>query len=306
MKFRKLYGIIGIILTAVSFGHWFLPYRNEFIISAHWIFYIGNILFFDYLSYTFGNFSLIHSNKKLVRLISHFLLVGVLFAFFAEVYIHWIGKFWYYPTLRYPWEYFLGIIPEFAIYTFYLLETYLGTKAVLEYLFVKRHHHKESFAGYKRLFMTLGVIGSVGLGACTIYILLQTTLGNTIGDTLSIIYKPFGSSISYFILVLIAIFFWLILEYLEFEKRETSMLYEFLRGNIWPTLAIFVAAWISAFIYEGFNAPSGAWRYANFPFQHVAIWGVPIIVFITWPFHYFPAFSLYRLLFKKETTQMWE
>lgn len=306
MRLSKIYGAIGILITILSFFHWLLPYANQFILPANALFAIGNILFFDYLSYQFSGFSILHNKKSWISLGSHFLVLGLIFGSFAELYVHWIGKFWYYPTFTVPWAYFLTILPIFGLYMLYLLETYLGIKAFLEHIFHHRIKRKESFAGMKKIFIWMGLLGAIGLGASTVFVLMGMSLGGLSQNIFEIIYKPFPSHLSYFIFVAIAIFFWMIFEFLEYEKHETSMLYEFVKGNYFPVVAVFLSAWLSAFLYEGFNVPSGTWRYANFPFSNIAIWGVPVLVFITWPFHYFPAFSLYRVLFKKETKKVWK
>jgi hypothetical protein len=84
------------------------------------------------------------------------------------------------------------------------------------------------------------------------------------------------------------------------------MLYEMIKGNYVPIISIFIAGWGSALLYEGLNAPTGLWRYSNIPLSEFNVFGIPILIFLIWPFQYFPLFSLYRLLFKKETEQVWK
>lgn len=305
MKLPDYYGFFGFVLIIASFFYWYFPFTNAILIVFNSMFYLGNILFFDFLSYELSGFSFLHSHEGKKKLMAHFLLLGLLAGFTLELYVHWFGKFWYYPHWDFLF-YILILIPGFGIYYFYLLETYMGVKAVLLHFFVKHKRKKESFAGLKQIFMWFGLVGALGIGGLTVYMILRTTFGNNLQEFLAITNTPFPTNIPYASLVLFSIFFWMFFEYLEYERHETSMLYEIIKGNFLPIIAVFLSAWISAILYEGFNNPGGLWRYANFPLSTVALFNVPIVAFITWPFHYFPLFSLYRVLYKKETQKIWD
>lgn len=304
---RKGYGgLVGLVLIAVSFLHWYLPFTNTNVLLFNLLFYAGNVLFFDFLSYELSGNSPLHSKYRGVRLSLRFLLLGFLFGLILEFYAHWIGKFWYYPY----WDlsfYAVVFIPGFAFYAFYLLETYMGTKAVIEHFFIKRRpkDNLADFPKFKNLFTILGFIGSTGIVGLTTFLILKTTIRGITGK----IFEPataIASNITFVPLILIPIFIWLFLEYLEYERHETSMLYETLHGNFSPLAAVFISAWVSALVYEVFNVPSGLWRYANMPWPELTIYHVPMAVYLFWPLHYFPLFSLYRVIFKKETRDLWK
>lgn len=300
---RKLYGFFGLSLIILSFLYWYLPQRLSVIAVFHLCFVIGNILLFDFLSYNFSHWSPLHNTKK-TALIAHFLLIGLIVGSMLEIYTHWIGRFWFYPLIRNPFIY-VNILFYYGLYAFYLLETFLGTKAVLERYFIKHKRRKKSFAGLKKLYLFMGAFSAIGIGAVSIYVAVHAVFGVTLQQTYTILYAPFTANSSYYLFLLLSIFFWLFFEYLEYEKRETSMTYDLIKGNFLPLIAVFLAAWISSFAYEIFNVPGRGWVYENFPFSTITIMSVPIMVFITWPFHYLPIFALYRVLFKKETTKIW-
>ncbi len=308
---NKLYGFIGLVLITASFLYWRLPFSNFTLLIFNSLFYLGNILFFDFLSYELTGSSLLHSKKRGIKLSSRLILVGIIFGLLLEIYAHFLGKLFYYPYWS-PAFYILIIIPGYAFYSFYLLETYLGTKAVVKHFFHKIRRGKERIAGFKKLFMTLGILGAVGIGASTALIFLKTTFGTNIEEFMSIINNPFiGRIFSDWNSVLFwsaTVFsFWFFLEYLEYERHETSMLYEMVKGNFVPLVAVFVSAWISAVLYEILNLPGGLWRYQNIPFSEVTLFGLPIFVYLfLWPSHYLALFSLYRLLFKREAEEIWK
>lgn len=301
---KKFYGFIGAGLIALSFVHWYFPLTHLGVGFAHFLFYLGNILFFDYLSYKFSGWSPLHARGQKIQLVSQLLLLGLLGGVVLELYAHWFGKLWYYPFWDYPF-YLLIFIPGFAFYFFYLLETYLGVKAVFAHFFTHRHK-RENFSKYKMLFTVLGLVGIGGLSATTVFLILRVTWGSSLTEFLSIVNRPFVQEVSFLPFFILPVFFWFFLEYIEYERHETSMLSEMFEGNFIPVVAVFLSAWASAFLYEVFNIPGGLWRYANMPFREVTLFSVPVMVYLIWPFHYFPLFALYRILFKRETVRMWK
>lgn len=290
---------MGVTLIVVSFSYWFFP-GSPHLLFFNALFYIGNIMFFDFLSQYYAGFSLLQTPDRRKQ----FLILGAVYGIILELSAHWLGKLWYYPH----WDtfyYWVILVPEFAVYTFYLLETFLGTKAVLEHWFLNRRP-RVSFKGLRGTFEIIGLIGATGVAAVTTAFFLAVPKFANSSDFFSI-NRPVSLEFNVFVyLALGSVFFWLFLEYVEFKRHETSLLYEVIKGNPYPLLSVFVAAWISGIIYEVFNLPGGLWRYANWPLTGAQLLGVPIIIILAWPLHYLPAFCLYRILFKKETERLWE
>ncbi len=292
--------IFGFTLIVASFVYWFIPGRPHLTLFNA-LFYVGNILFFDALSHNFSGFSLLKIKDRR----RHFIILGLCFGLLLEFYGNWIGRFWYYPH----WDityYAVIFIPGYAIYSFYLLETYLGTKAVLEHFFKKKQSRFKE-AGWDKWFTALGLGAAAGIGAITTWVIATLPKGAGFWDAFLIYKQRQGNFDNWYLFALIALLIWLLLEFLEYKKHETSLLYELIRGNFWPLAALLLAAFVSTVLYEVFNLPGGLWRYAygNVPFENIKLLSFPILVYVGWPLHYLWAFSLYRLLFKKDTENLW-
>lgn len=301
MKTNRHHLYLGLALIVVSFVYWWLPKTHFFIGIANAVFYLGNIFFFDYLSERFGRYSLLKVKNRR----KHFLLLGLLFGLLLEFYLNWVGRFWYYPY----WDIYFYIfifVPGFAAYTFYLLEVFLGVKAVLEHIFRKKYI-RPSFAKLKGIFVLAGLLGSALLSLGT-YKILEALSNFNNQEFWNIQIPRIGTPDNWYWYFAVWIGIWLVLELFEYLKHETSLLFETLKGNIWPLVALVLAGVGSAVLYEVFNLPGGLWQYhyANAPFSSVQILNFPVILYIAWPLHYLPAFSLYRLLYKKETEKLWQ
>lgn len=301
MKTNNKHLKLGLVMIMISFGYWFLPISHKVLLVANALFVLGNIFIFDYLSERFSGYSLlkVHHRRK------HFLILGFLVGLFLELYINWIGKFWYFPY----WDeafYIISFVPGWALYSLYLLETYLGVKAIIEKLFFKSRF-RESFAGLRLIFISAGMLGAAMLSTGTLYLALSLTKREW-QEALIINQTRQSNPHNWYWYFIIVIGFWLILECFEYYRHETSLLYEIFKGNYWPLLAIIVASLAGAISYEVFNLPGGLWRYSyeNVPFAQLRFIGFPVMMFIAWPFHYLPVISLYRILYKNDTKKLWQ
>src|SRR5260221_7325105 len=142
-KKQRLYGLVGLILILTTFIFWYLPTNRSTMILSNLDFFLGYILFFDFISFEFSDFSLLHNPKHGRKL--HLLIVGYIVGLFLELFFDWIGKFWYYP--RANTTLYLIILTAFPLYFLYILESYLAVKAVLEHFFKKAK--KVNFKGMK-------------------------------------------------------------------------------------------------------------------------------------------------------------
>lgn len=300
---HKHYGLLGLLLIVISFIHWYLPFTNLNLAFSHGIFWLGNILLFDSISYELSGVSLIKITAK--SRMKHFLLLGLICGALIEEIPARLGKIWYYPQ----WDFlgyvvFLGL--GFGFYFFYLIETYLGFKAILLHFFKKHQRKEENFKKLKKIFLIEGFVGAVGIGAGVTYLILKTISDGTLQTFFDTNKNIITSESLWIPTVAILFFLFLFLEYLEYERHEKSLTYDLVKGNFVPLISIIIAAFISGVIYEGFVVPSGLWKYTNFPLEENFILGVPIIIILLWPFQYFPLLALYRVLFKKETEQIWK
>lgn len=286
------YGSVGVILVALSFLHWFLPFTLVNISTAHVLFLTGNIIFFDYISFKFSRYSLLRLIRD-SKILLKWVLCALLFVFLIELYAHWLGKYWYFPLVD-VYSYFIVIIPLLVVYTFYLLETYFGIKALVT-TFSKRTNQK-----FKTLFHLTKVrlllkISTLCFVIST-FILFSSISSSSIQEFLSVDFAPQNEDMKVFILVfLCALFLSLALECLLYQSGTPSLLSYSASGNLIPLFSILIAAILSALFYEGFNAPAGFWRYSNIPFSGLSLFNVPLLVFLGWPFQYPICLSLYAI-----------
>lgn len=299
---HKHYGLFGLFLIVISFIHWYLPFTNFNLAFSHGIFWLGNILLFDSISYELSGVSLIKATEK--SRLKHLLLLGLIGGALIEEIPARLGKIWYYPQ----WDLvgyivFLGL--GFGFYFFYLIETYLGFKAILLHFFKKHKRKAENFKRFKKIFLIEGFVGAIGVAVSIIYLIIKTLSDGTLQTFFDTNKNTITSESLWIPTVSILFFMFLFLEYLEYERHERSLTYDLVKGNFIPLASIIIAAFISGVIYEGFVVPSGLWKYSNFPLQDNFILGIPLIVILLWPFQYFPLLALYRVLFKKETREIW-
>jgi hypothetical protein len=55
-----------------------------------------------------------------------------------------------------------------------------------------------------------------------------------------------------------------------------------------------------------FNVPLALWKYTNWPFPGLSLFGVPGAVFLAWVIQYVLLLSLYRALFARQTAGLWD
>lgn len=297
---HKHYGLFGLILIILSYIHWFLPLTILNLAMSHFIFLLGNILLFDSISHELSGYSLLKTIYK--TKIKFFLVIGVIGGYFLELLANSFGEIWYYPNLA-SWQYLLFMGLGFGFYYLYLIESYLGVKAILVRFFKKHNRKSENFKNLKFLFIIIGFLGAVGLGASITYLSLKSVLG--LGNILAINQNLPSAESLFFPSVFVLFFLFLFFEYLEYERHETSLIFELFKGDLIPLISILIASLVCSLLYEGFVVPTGVWKYANIPFQDIKLFGIPALVIVFWPFQYFALLSFYRILFKKETEKIW-
>ncbi len=284
--------LLGLLLIVASFFYLYLPFTIVPLAASHACFLIGNILFFNAVSHYFNG---PHMGRKHIP---GLLLLGFILTLFTELYIHWWGKFWFYTYLSLDSYVFVGI-PLLTIYMIYLLATYFGALSALRYVGKSIKLRSPSQQRLKSSMQIIGVVSLIAVVVSTIVLAVEFTKP-TLEQFLSIDYAPMNVSLLFLIVAVACIALCFLFEYFAYRRNGTApVLGPIVSGDYVPLLAIFLAGWVSALIYEGFNAPSGWWRYANIPYADIQLFGVPILVFILWPLQYLPIISLYSLLKKR-------
>ncbi|OGH11381.1 MAG: hypothetical protein A3B38_00955 [Candidatus Levybacteria bacterium RIFCSPLOWO2_01_FULL_36_13] len=284
---------LGISLTLISFIHWYLQLNAFTLLIAHAIFVVGNILILDFISLKLNNYSLIayfFDRKNFIGAFAKLSIAGVIFAFFLEFYLHYMGKFWYFPYWNY-WWYFLLLIPGWAGYVFYFVEIYLGTRAVLS-RFVKPSS-KINISQFMKFMLYLCSITAV---LSTLWLLMNINF-LTLKEFLSINFtKPIDVALI-LPLFLASISLSFIFDYLVYKRKNISFFFSFFQGRPISLISILLGGWIVGFVWEIFNQKALFWHYSNVPFSELTFLEIPVMVIIFWPIQFFPILSLYYLFF---------
>ena len=242
----------------------------------HLIFLLINIFLFDFLTYKLEGYSLLSFLSSHKKLLPKVFLVLISFVAVLEFYAHWLGKTWNFPYLDIK-SYFLFEIPLLVIYAFYLLETYTGVRSILKKLKIIKNQTNSSFL--KINFIFLRNISIVVIFTGTLFLLISSK-ANSSNEFFSVNYAPPIADYIFNILALIA-FSWCMVPAQHLKRSDL--------------LIISITGIISAFIYESFNLPAGFWRYTNIPLSHIAIFNIPLIIYLFWPIQYFILIPFYRL-----------
>ena len=286
---------LGIGLIILSYLSWLPPYTLSQLTVSHILFMAGNILFFDWLCLKYSHYSFIKTLKQNKKAFLRFIALSAILVFLIEFYGHWIGKYWYFPPTNLT-TYFLVVIPLLLFYILFLLETYLGAKAVIETFLKKEKGEKFTYPEIKNLSF-LGIASFVGIVGLTGNLFSYTSF-HSLAEFFSVDYAPVtNNGPTIFFLLLISIFLWVFLEYIAIRLRRPALISLIISGKYYLPVLIVAIGLITAVHYEYFNAPSGLWRYANIPFSSMRLFGVPILVFVTWPIQYFSIVTLYYLFF---------
>ncbi len=281
----------GITCTILSFIHWFLPYTLINLAFATFVFMLGNILFFDSIVYKSTQKSILHSYDKDSSRIFYALVCYIVFVLFLELYVHWLGKFWYFPKMSTAFYIFVEV-PLLLFYSLYLLESYQAVKILFrdkvnnKLQLNKNVHIAHSFSSF--------AVEVVILLTATLYLFSQR-LNDSFNEffsisTVVIVSHPILHIITISLVFLTTIS---IVERLLYKLKSRSYL---LCGDYSSILSMCLAGLISGLFYEVFNAFGGFWRYSNVPFSEVNLFQIPILVLVCWPVQYFILIPLYDLL----------
>lgn len=296
----------GIVLLIISVFQIFVP--EEFT-SGRWItlfwaaFKIGIILIGESLTIRIQNKSLISVIIQSRRNIFGFVVASILGAIMLDGVAQWLGNLWIYPFWNHT-IYAVLFVPGFALYWLTIVESYLGTKAVVENIFKgkKAPTGEEYFRYEKYFYKILGVLGPIMLIASLYSIINQYQLqGGFAIDVVSEL--DYNISFLYILGLFIGLFF--IFEYIEYWEKKTSIMKDILHKFYPPLIAIFLTCLWLAPAMELLNLHHLYWEYVNWPFQEFQALGLPVTMLLAWPLHYIAFLSLYRVLTDKQSSEIW-
>lgn len=296
-KVKKNSIIIGVILVISSFLIWLID-SKEYSLTLLALFFTlfcqGAILIFDTLDYKISGSSLL-INKKHIRFLNSFGLAGALAGIILDLTVHVITKNYIYPYFT-TTTYLVLFIPGFIFYFLTIAESYFGIKSLLDLVLKRPKVRKIDLKRKNYLFNSLFLVGLIGLTiAIAHYISLYIQQGNFTYST----NQPIELKANIFITMLLAISLWLIIETLGHYIGRKMLLDYLFAGYLRPFFVVIIACILVGIPMEIWNIPLKLWIYTNIPFDNIQLFGVPIFVLISWPFHYLPFLSLYVALNKK-------
>ncbi len=293
----------GIVAFAASLVQIFLPNElvNPTFISLSWFLnWVGLILIGDHITQKLNGKSLRktihHSRSNSIN----FIIAGVLGGVLVEGVGQWLGKLWFYPYFSTP-EYLFVAIPGFALYMLMIAECYLATKAIIDKILRPRKTSRKYFPLETKLYRSLPVIGPACFFLGTSILLADYKQGYAFRVNL-----PYNLNVTFVGVLLFACGVWWTSEYLEYRRRETSLLKDIFHAYWNPLIAIIIATAVVGISMELINLRHEYWVYANWPLQNDHVLGLPIIMItVAWPIHFVMFLSLFRAITAKDSAEVW-
>lgn len=301
---RKFYK--GIIIFLLSYLQFFIPHNfvGAKILAVFWfLFMYGMILICDSITQKVYGRSLWNEIRKNKKNLISFFTVSIIGGIILEGVAQWLGKLWFYPYFN-TYNYAVFFILGFGFYWLMIAESYLATKAILDYFrkgkqFIKNYSHFET-----SFYKFLGLIGAI-LVPISVFLMFNdysVAGGGYIFD----IGKEVSHKINFVFVIMIFLGTWFILESVEYFRKKTSLLKDIFQHYFNPLIAILIASFVLAIIMETENILQGFWVYSNWPLANIKFLSLPItMLFIAWPLQYIFFLSLFRAFTEKESDEIW-
>lgn len=296
---------IGIIYVLVSFSTFLFPDIHTSKLFLASLFYTGVIYICETITVSLAGTSLLREVRRSAKNFASFLVASTIGGVLLDGVAKFLGKLWVYPDWSSSYYVFI-FIPGFAAYWVVITESYLASKAVMDYVRKGRTIIHRSYAYEPFLYRGLGVLGICLIIISAVSIMndfgqqslpfLRSNSVGVFGDVFAVTFKD---------VVLLCFGVWLVLEFLEFYRKKTSLIRDVIHGYYTPFVAIVLGAFILSVLMEAQNIPVGLWRYTNWPLGDYLLLGIPALVWLAWPLHYIVFLSLFRVLTGKESDQVW-
>ncbi|TSC92613.1 MAG: hypothetical protein CEN91_391 [Candidatus Berkelbacteria bacterium Licking1014_85] len=294
----------GIIFFLFSCLQIFLPKRLvswEILTIFSFLFNISIVLISDGITQKISKKSLLQEICRSKKNIAHFLLISVAGGIILDGVAQWLGKLWVYPYFNF-YIYLLFFVPGFGLYWLMIAESYLATKAIIDYLRKGKQVVRNYFSFEPRLYRLLGIIGIILIPLSVIFMLHDYFVQSGYIFDVS---NPVNYKVNFVYVIAIFLGTWFVLEYIEYSRKKTSLLKDIFHHYSSSLISILIASFVLAIIMEFENIPVGFWIYTNWPLEHIRVFGLPLIMFIAWPLHYIVFLSLFRAFTEKESDEIW-
>ncbi|MEU8080683.1 hypothetical protein AB0B31_35130 [Catellatospora citrea] len=226
------------------------------------LFAFGAIVAGEGVCQAFGSTSLWDVVVRDPLMLLRLLACGVVAGLVLEIAAQWLGRLWYYPWWT-TWFYALVLVPGFALYWLFIVESYLAAKAVLDAVARRR-----TVRGPVRLW-------PVGAAALVVFALLSIRWYAQRGFTFDVTgptpaAPPFGYAV---------------LAFTGVALLSNALVTAAARLYWVPFAAIVLAAAVVSVAFELPNAVHWHWAYDHFP-GPVLPGGLPLTMFLAWPMQY--------------------
>ena len=295
----------GIIFFLLSYLQLLLPFNfvNGKILAFFWfLFMFGIILISDGITEKIYKKSLLREIRKSKKNTILFFIISIAGGIILEGVAQWLGKLWVYPYFN-AYTYSIFFIFGFGLYWLMIAESYLATKAILDYIRRGKQIVRNYYWFEPPFYKLLGLIGAILVPLSAFFMLHDyTSNGGYIFD----ISSHTNYKVNFIYIITIFLGTWFVLECIEYFRKKTSLLKDIFHHYFNPLAAILIASFILAIIMETENIPYGFWQYTNWPFENIQFLNLPVMMFIAWPLHYVAFLSLFRAFTEKESNEIWK
>lgn len=269
-----------IFLFSVIWMTFFIGSYNWFIVLPLGISWIGLICIFDFFERKYFRHTIIpdtHIRKRKLFIIT---IVSLLFCVLLDGFGVFINQLWYYPFWSLKVYLFLAPFAyvAYSILLYILYEFARDFIVRFEKINFTTKPRKILYETIINMELILGVVG---------YFLIILNLNQKENISLN----------GFYMLASVFICTFFIFEFIGFKQNKQTLTYDITRGNWWPILFITLANITAIILIEFVNAPFQVWHFANWPYDDIRFFNVPIMAILIWPLQ-FPVFlSMLRALF---------
>lgn len=272
----------------------FIESYNWFLVLPLGISWAGLIFLFDFFERKYFLHSVIPDTAGRKRKLFTITVVALLFCVLMEGFGVFVARLWYYPF----WSLgvYLMLAPfAFAAYTLLLYILYeFARDFVLRFKKINFNYpvNKKLYKIIMWGELVTGIIGYLLAIRYALEFLANPLISPFITNQKGVV--PFSG---FYIGTIVFISTFFIFEFIGSRQNKRTLTHDILSGNFWPVLFIIIANAIAVITIEFLNGPFQVWIFANWPYDDIRVFNVPIVALLVWPLQ-FPVFlSMLRALF---------
>lgn len=288
----RFYGFVGLVSVLSAYTIAFfkvLPYGPESVILNNFLLMAGLWLFFDAVDFKLNKTSLLHKIRRRSKILIYVISIGVITGVFVEYFGAFVSDLWWEPFYTYiatkpAWQAILIFFSTaIAIAYVMLFPVVYSVYRVLNHFLKENKAVSAADKNLNGIFMQLGIIGFI-------FIIIPLP---------AVMFFSMPSLVRGLLFVFPLFGLWFLLEYVEYTQHKRSLMMDLMGHRKKELVAISLTSVLIGLMVEGLNLLAPAWNYKNFPFGHVQIFGVPVIILVGWIPLIIIFLSFYRVFFKE-------